>query len=127
MFKLKAICPNIEELNLEICNIDFKYNKNELNNPFPNMKKISVYIRKQFDLIKILKDSQVNTSIIFIFDNDQNVISCSEIKIEIILEQINNLEIYIEDECNINNCMYQFFKNIQFPYLTKYILNFDFT
>ena len=94
------------------------------------MKKLSVYIRKQFDLfdlIRILKDSQVNTLILFIFDNAQNVISCSEIKTEIILEQINNLEIYIEDECNINNCMYQFFKNIQFPYLTKYILNFDFT
>ena len=106
MFKLKAICPNVEELNLEICNIDFKYNKNELNNPFPNMKKLSVYIRKQFDLfdlIRILKDSQVNTLILFIFDNAQNVISCSEIKTEIILEQINNLEIYIEDECNINN------------------------
>ena len=130
MFKLKAICPNIKELNLEIYNIDFKYNKNELNNPFPNMKKLSVYIKKQFDLfdlIRILKDSQVNTLIIFIFDNYQNVISCSEIKTEIILQQINNLEIYIEDECNINNCMYQFFKNIQFPYLTKYILNFDFT
>ena len=94
------------------------------------MKKLSVYIRKQFDLfdlIRILKDSQVNTLILFIFDNAQNVISCSEIKTEIILEQINNLEIYIEDECNINNCMYQFFKNIQFLYLTKYILNFDFT
>ena len=70
------------------------------------MKKLSVYIRKQFDLfdlIRILKDSQVNTLILFIFDNSQNVISCSEIKTEIILEQINNLEIYIEDECNINN------------------------
>ncbi len=127
MFKLKAIFPNIEELNLEI---DFKYNKNELNNPFPNMKKLSVYIRKKidlFDLIRILEDSQVNTLIIFIFDNDKNVITFSEIKTEIILEQINNLEIYIEDECNINNYMYQFFKNIQFPYLKKYILNFDFT
>ena len=132
MIKLKVICPNIEELNLEICDIDFAYNNNELNILFPKMKKLSLYIRKKFDLFDLMRrlkdsDSQLNTLIIFIFDNYDNVIVYSEIKSKIIFEKIKNLEIYIEDECNINDFMYQFFNNIQFPYLTKYILNFDFT
>ncbi len=132
MIKFKVICPNIEELNLEICDIDFAYNNNELNILFPKMKKLSLYIRKKFDLFDLMRrlkdsDSQLNTLIIFIFDNYDNVIVYSEIKSKIIFEKIKNLEIYIEDECNINDFMYQFFNNIQFPYLTKYILNFDFT
>ena len=132
MIKLKVICPNIEELNLEICDIDFAYNKNDLNILFPKMKKLSLYIRKKFDLFDLMRrlkdsDSQLNTLIIFVFDKYDNVTVYSNIKSKIIFEKIKNLEIYIEDECNINDFMYQFFNNIQFPYLTKYILNFDFT
>ena len=132
MIKLKVICPNIEELNLEICDIDFAYNKNDLNILFPKMKKLSLYIRKKFDLFDLMRrlkdsDSQLNTLIIFVFDNYDNVTVYSNIKSKIIFEKIKNLEIYIVDECNINDLMHQFFNNIQFPYLTKYILNFDFT
>ena len=132
MIKLKVICPNIEELNLEICDIDFAYNKNDLNILFPKMKKLSLYIRKKFDLFDLMRrlkdsDSQLNTLIIFVFDKYDNVTVYSNIKSKIIFETIKNLEIYIVDECNINDLMHQFFNNIQFPYLTKYILNFDFT
>ena len=132
MIKFKVICPNIEELNLEICDIDFAYNKNDLNILFPKMKKLSLYIRKKFDLFDLMRrlkdsDSQLNTLIIFVFDNYDNVTVYSNIKSKIIFEKIKNLEIYIVDECNINDLMHQFFNNIQFPYLTKYILNFDFT
>ena len=96
MIKLKVICPNIEELNLEICDIDFAYNNNELNILFPKMKKLSLYIRKKFDLFDLMRrlkdsDSQLNTLIIFVFDKYDNVTVYSNIKSKIIFETIKNL------------------------------------
>ena len=97
MIKFKVICPNIEELNLEICDIDFAYNNNELNILFPKMKKLSVYIRKKFDLFDLMRrlkdsDSQLNTLIIFVFDNYDNV--TVRMNVILIIACINFLKIF---------------------------------
>ena len=66
-----------------------------------------------------LKDSKIYTLNIYIFNNDDiNYIFESQI----ILKNIINLEININEEYK-NNFMFEFFNNIELPYLKKYILN----
>ena len=60
MVKLKIICPNVEELNFHIINKTFKYNMEEINNIFPNIKYLNLFIHRNFDLIDLFK--KINTS-----------------------------------------------------------------
>ncbi len=117
---LKIICPNIEELNLNI--IDEDYHSNELNNIFPNINILNIFIKKKFglfNLLRNLKDTNVNTLNIYLFNiDDINY----EFESQIILKNIINLEININEGYK-NNFLFEFFYNTELPYLKQYILN----
>ena len=122
LIELKIICPNIEELNLNI--IDEDYNSNELNNIFPNINILNISILEKFNLFNLLrdiKDSNIYTLNIYIFNNDD---INYEFESQIILKNIINLEININVEYK-NNFIFEFFNNIELPYLKQYILNFN--
>ena len=70
MVKLKIICPNVEELNFHIIDKTFKYNMEEINNIFPNIKYLNVFIYRNFDLINLfnqINNSKIEKLGIFIF------------------------------------------------------------
>ena len=70
MVKLKIICPNVEELNFHIIDKTFKYKMEEINNIFPNIKYLNLFIHKNFDLIDLfdeIKNSKIEKLGIFIF------------------------------------------------------------
>ena len=120
LIELKIICPNIEELNLKI--IDEDYNSNELNNIFPNINILNISILEKFNLFNLLrdiKDSNIYTLNIYIFNNDD---INYEFESQIILKNIINLEININVEYK-NNFIFEFFNNIELPNLKQYILN----
>ena len=122
LIELKIICPNIEELNLKI--IDEDYNSNELNNIFPNINILNICILEKFNLFNLLrdiKDSNIYILNIYIFNNDD---INYEFESQIILKNIINLEININVEYK-NNFIFEFFNNIELPYLKQYILNFN--
>ena len=122
LIKLKIICPNIEELNLNI--IDEDYNSNEINNSFPNIITLNIFIQKKFNLYTLLrdiKDSNIDTLNIYVFNNgDIN----NEFKSKIILKNIKYLEINFNEKYN-NNFRFELFNNIELPYLRQYILNLN--
>ena len=100
LIDLKIICPNIEELNLNINDEDNF--SNELNKIFPNINILKIYIKIKFDLfnlLKNLKDSNIYTLNIYIFNiDDINY----EFESQIILKNIINLEININEEYKNN-------------------------
>ena len=51
--ELNIICPNVEELNFHIIEKTFKYNMEEINNIFPNIKYLNLFIHRNFDLIDL--------------------------------------------------------------------------
>ncbi len=119
MINLNIICPNIEELNLKVIEEDLIYNINELNNIFPNMNILNIFIETKFDLFNLLRNlinSKIENLKIYINDNDVTINS------KILLKNIKNLEI---EGYNINNFLFHFFNNIELPNLRKYILNTD--
>ena len=126
LIELKIICFNIEEVSLNILEEDLKYNYNELNNIFTNMKIFNIYLEQEFnifDLMKNLINSKLETLKIFIYNYGIEI--NYKIDYQIILKNIKNLEINIEKGYNINNFLFNFFNNIQFPSLRQYILNLD--
>ena len=126
LIELKIICFNIEELNLEVFDEDLKYNYNEINNIFPNMKIFNIYIEREFnifDLMKNLINSKLEILKIFIYNYGFEI--NYKFDYHIILKNIKNLEINIEEGYNINDFLFNFFNNIQFPSLKQYILNLD--
>ena len=71
--------------------------------------------------MKDIKDSNIYTLNIYIFNNDD---FNYEFEYQIILKNIINLEININERYK-NNFIFEFFNNIEFPYLKKYILNLN--
>ena len=121
MINLNIICPNIEELNLKVIEMFSEYNINELNNIFPNMNDLNIIIKTKFDLFDLLKNlrnSQIENLRMNIFDFDDNY----KIDSKIILNKIKNLEII---GYNFNNFLFHFFNNFELPNLRKYILNIE--
>ena len=121
MTNLNIICPNIEELHLNIIEKYSKFNNTELNTIFPNMINLSIIIKKKFDLfnlLKSLKNSKTENLRMNIFYFDNNF-KCDS---KIILEKIKHLEII---GYNNNNFLSNFFQKCELPYLRKYILNID--
>ena len=126
MIELKIICLNTIELNLNIIHKELKYKTNELFNTFPNIIILNIYIKQKkinlFDLLKNLEDSKVRILKIFIFNYDNNI--HYKFNSRIILEKIKNLEINI-NEGNKNDFLFQFFNNVELPYLKQYILKIN--
>ena len=123
IIELQIIFPNVDELSLYIDEENFNYNISELKNIFPKMNTLNIHIMIKynfFDLISSLKNTEVTTLKIFIFD-DINL----TIESNIILEKIHNLEIRILKGFMID-FLYNFFERIDFPNLREYILNFEF-
>ena len=136
MVKLKIICPNVEELNFHIINKTFKYNMEEINRIFPNIKYLNLFIYRNFDLITLfnnIKNSKIEKLGIFIYKFYKNNIrkkkkeKKEEIK-EIIMNNVTNLRIDIDKECDfisdflMNEIIKDLFVYIQFPNLKKYKL-----
>ena len=122
LIDLKIICPNIDELNLNILENTLKYNINEINYLFPNIQVLNLYIESNFnilELIAIIINSNIKTLKISI-DDDINI----DFKIEsqLILESVEKLEINLQNISNV--FLFNFLDKIQFPNLKKYILNF---
>ena len=121
MFNLNLICPNIEELNLNINEIYSDNNNNDLNTIFPNMNNLNIMIKTKFNLFNLLKNlknskiENLRLNIIYFDDNYQ-------IDSKIILEKIKNLEI---KGYNVNDFLFHFFNNFELPFLQKYIINID--
>ena len=132
MVKLKIICPNVEELNFHIIDKPFKYNMEEINNIFPNIKYLNLFIHRNFDLINLfneIKDSKIEKLGIFIFKFYKNIRKDKKEEIkEIIMNNVTNLRIDIDKECDfineflMNEIIKDLFVYIQFPNLKKYKL-----
>ena len=123
LIELKIICPNVEELSINI-NDNLEYNSKEIFNIFPNNKFLTLNVNNKFNLIDIieyLNDSKID-SLHIIFDFNE----CIEnnFQKEIILKKIKNLRIDLYENNNILN---QLFNYIQFPNLENYQLNSNFT
>ena len=117
MINLNIICPNIDELNLEVIEEDLNYNINELNKIFPNMNTLNIVIETKFNLSNLLRNfinSKLENLKIYIDDN-------VKIDSKILLKNIKNLEIKGYN----NNFLFHFFNNIELPNLQKYIINTD--
>ncbi len=120
IIKLKIICPNVNELTLDISGKETNYNKTQLNSIFPNMKTLNIYIEKNFDLfefISSLDNIQIETLKLFIIYGNITF----QLENQIILKTIKTLEIHIKNKCN-NNFLFQFFYNLKFPSLREFIL-----
>jgi len=116
---------NLEELHFYI-NETLKYNINEINNIFPNINSLNLFIIQNIDLIDLFRYIQqskiMNLGIYFSLFRKYNN-SKSEI---IILDNIINLKIYInKNNCFINELFMELFNNFQFPNLKSYILSFN--
>ena len=127
MIKLNINFPNVEELYLNI-EKKFRYNQNELNNIFPNMKSLIIFLETNFDLInlmRILNNSKIIKLKIFIFNNEKDYEYNSII--EIISNNIKNLQIEIGKGCEKFgfDFLFKLYNYVQFPYLEKYILKFE--
>ena len=59
MVKLKIKCLNVEELNFHIINKTFKYNMDEINRIFPNIKYLNLFIYRNFDLITLFNNIKI--------------------------------------------------------------------
>ena len=111
MVKLKIICPNVEEFNFHIIDKSFKYNMEEINRIFPNIKYLNLFVYRNFDLINLfnqLKNSKIEKLGIFIYKFYKNKYirkhKKEEIK-EIIMNNIKNLRIDIDKNCDFMNEM----------------------
>ena len=128
MIKLNVNFPIVEELYLNI-EKKFTYNQNELNNIFPNIKSLIIFLETNFDLInlmRIVNNSKIEKLKIFIFNHEKNY-ECNS-KIEIISNNIKNLQIEIGKGCEVFgfDFLFKLFNYVQLPYLEKYILKFEF-
>ena len=120
IIKLKIICPNVNELTLDISGKEMNYNKTQLNYIFPNMKTLNIYIEKNFDLYELLSsldNIQIETLKLFIIHGNITF----QLKKQIILKTIKTLEINIKNKCN-NNFLFQFLHYFKFPSLREFIL-----
>ena len=118
MINLNIICPNIEELNLKVNQQNCDLNK--LNNIFPNMNVLNIFIETKFNLFNLLRNirnSKIENLTIYIDNFDDNI----KIDSKILLKQIKTLKI----EGNNINILFYFFSYIELPNLTKYIINID--
>ena len=127
IIKLNIVFWNVEELYLNV-EKHFKYNQDELNNIFPNIISLIIYVEENFDLInliKIIQNSKIENLRILIFNYNNNI--NSNIKSPIILDKIKMLEIKIDKGCEIFgfDFLFKIFNYIKFPSLKEYILDFD--
>ena len=135
MVKLKIMCPNVEELNFHIINKTFKYNMEEINKIFPNIKYLNLFVYRNFDLITLfnnIKNSKIEKLGIFIYKFYKNIDirkhKKEEIKEEIIMNNIKNLRIDIDknydfmNEMLMNEIIKELFVYVQFPNLKNYKL-----
>ena len=132
MVKLRIICSNVEELNFHIIDKPFKSNMEEINKIFPNIKYLNLFIHRNFDLINLfnkINNSKIEKLGIFIFKFYKNIKKDKKEEIkEIIMNNITNLRVDIDKECDFINelLMNEIIKDllvyIQFPNLKKYKL-----
>ena len=93
---------------------------NFLNNIFPNMNVLNIFIETKFNLFNLLRNirnSKIENLTIYIDNFDDNI----KIDSKILLKQIKTLKI----EGNNINILFYFFSYIELPNLTKYIINID--
>ncbi len=127
LIKLSIKFENVEELSFKI-NKDLKKNINEINNLFPNIKSLNLYIYINFDLINLLRNlttSKIEDLKIFFLIYYEKYNNNLKNKL-IILDKIINLKIDINKDYDyINEIFYDIFINIQFPNLKEYQLSFN--
>jgi len=126
----KFIKLNIKLTKLKV--LTFYINKisnniNEINNIFPNIISLTLYIYCNidlFNLFKTLKNSKIeNLTIIFLLFEEYIYLYQ---KNEIYLDNIKNLRIEIDKEyCFTNELLKELFNHIKFPNLESYILSFN--
>ena len=126
LIELQIICYNVEEVNLTVVDEDLKYDFNQLVIIFPNIKIFNIYLERNlnlFDLLNNLTSCELTSLKIVIYNSGNNF--NYKINNQIILKKIRNLEIFVDEGYNINDFLFNFFNNVQFPSLKEYILHFD--